>query len=168
MIEFDGSFELDRPPEELWDYFTDPDVIAECAPGVSALEQTGPSTLEAVVSVGVGSVKPTFDVDIVVTAADHPSHLEMSASGTAARNAFEGVAGLDLAEDGDGGTLAEWSATADVSGLIASMGQRALGSVTKRLVGNFFEDVEAMAEAGEPAESSLEADPDAEPAIDGE
>lgn len=165
MIEFDGEFELDQPPEELWAYFTDPDVLADCAPGVDEMTVVGTGQVEAVVAVRVGSVKPSFDVDITVVEAEFPRRLKMKAVGNASRNAFEGIATMELQETDDGGTLAEWSATADVSGHIASLGQRALGGVTKRLVNGFFEDLEAAAEAGEPAESKLEAAPEKAPDV---
>lgn len=165
MIEFDGEFELDLSPEELWPYFTDPDVIAECAPGMKELNMTSPSELEAVMSVKVGSVSPTFDVDVTVTKAEEPNVLEMTAVGNASRNAFETTASMDLQESESGGTVANWRATAEVSGLIASLGQRALGGVTNRLVNNFFSDLQEKAESGDPAVSKLEADPDAEAVI---
>lgn len=165
MIEFDGEFELDLPPSALWDYFTDPDVLAECAPGVESMETVGPGQIEAVVGVKVGSVNPTFDVDVTVVEADYPSRLEMKAVGNASRNAFEGVATMTLKETEDGGTRSEWAATADVSGHIASLGGRALGSVTKRLVNNFYSDIEEMAADGEPAESRLEAAPEEAPDV---
>jgi len=71
-------------------------------------------------AVGVGSVKPEFDVDVVVTRADRPDVLEMKAVGHAPRNEFETVAEMELKENASGGTTVVWSATADVSGTIAS------------------------------------------------
>ena len=166
MMEFDGTFESDLPREELWNYFTDPDVLAECAPGTDSIEMQSPHEVTATISVGVGSVKPTFDVEMVVTQADAPELLEMEADGSASRNAFDAVAEMKLEERDDGGTTAYWSAQTNVSGMIASLGQRALGSVTDKLVNDFFEDLEEKAEEGEPAESKLEAKPDAEASLE--
>ena len=161
MIEFSGDFDSDHPPEELWNYFTDPDILAECAPGCDHIEQVSESELEATVSVGVGSVKPTFDVDMTIVEADEPSRLVMEAGGDAARNSFETVAEMNLEENADGGTTANWHAETNVSGLIASLGQRALGSVADRLVNNFFDDLEELADEGVPAESKVSEKPGA-------
>ncbi|WP_202935136.1 CoxG family protein [Halorussus amylolyticus] len=166
MMEFDGEFESDLPRDELWSYFTDPDVLAECAPGTDAIELESPHEVTATISVGVGSVKPTFDVEMVVTRADRPELLEMQADGSASRNAFDAVAEMSLDERDDGGTTAYWAAKTDVSGMIASLGQRALGSVTNKLVNDFFEDLEEKAREGEPAESKLEGKPDAEASLE--
>jgi carbon monoxide dehydrogenase subunit G len=164
-MEFAGEFETEMERDELWNYFTDPDVLADCAPGCKEMALVSPSEVDAVLSVGVGSVKPTFDVDVTVTQADRPEVLEMVASGADNRSSFETVAEMVLVENGDG-TTAEWRAEANVSGLIASLGQRALGSVTNRLVNNFFENVEAKAEEGVEAECQLEAEPDAEATLE--
>jgi carbon monoxide dehydrogenase subunit G len=63
---------------------------------------------------------------------------------------------MHLREDGDG-TVSEWTATAEMSGLIASLGQRALGPVTKRLVNQFYDCMEETISEGAGATSQLEA-----------
>jgi hypothetical protein len=166
MMEFDGEFTSDHPREELWNYFTDPDILADCAPGCDEIAMESPGELSATITVGVGSVKPTFDVDMTVTRADAPETLEMEVGGDASRNSFEAVAEMRLAENDDGTTTAAWEARTNVAGLISSMGQRALGSVAGRIVNNFFEDLEAKADEGVSAESKLEAKPEAEASIE--
>ncbi|MXR21884.1 CoxG family protein [Halobacterium bonnevillei] len=166
MIEFSGEFDSDHAPEQLWKYFTDPDILAQCAPGCDHIEQESESELSATVAVGVGSVKPTFDVDMVVVEAQQPNRLVMNAGGDASRNSFETVAEMDLVANGSGGTTATWHAETNVSGLIASLGQRALGSVAERLVNNFFDDLEELADEGVPAESKISAKPEAEATLE--
>lgn len=166
-MEFHGEFTSDHTREELWAYFTDPDVMAECAPGCESMEQLSPHELRAVVSVGVGSVKPTFDVRMTVTEAARPERLEMSVGGDASRNSFEAVALMTLVDNGDGTTTCVWEATTNVEGLLASLGERALDSVTEKLVGDFFADLEELVDEGHPAESKLEAKPGAEADLEG-
>lgn len=162
MLEFSGEYEMEQSRETLWPYFTDPDVLAECAPGCEEMLLDSPHEVTAVLAVGVGSVKPEFDVDAVVTDIEYPASLEMKANGHAPRNEFEMTASMELVELDDGGTTVEWEATADVSGTIVSLGGRALKSVTNRLVGNYFSDMQAVVERGEGAESRLAAAPEEE------
>lgn len=159
MIEFSGENEIALTPEELWPYFTDPDILAEHAPGCKEMNLKSPHEVVAVIAVGVGSVKPEFEVDVTVTETNYPDRLAMVARGHAPRNEFEATAEMDLIANEDGGTTLAWNATADVSGTIASLGARALKSVTNRLLKKFFSDVQATAEEGVPAESKLEAAP---------
>ncbi len=167
MLEFEGSFDSDMSRDELWAYFTDPDVLADCAPGLKEMTLVEPHEINAVVSVGVGSVKPTFDVDATIVEANRPGRLEMKAGGDANRSAFETTAVMTLSENDQGGTTADWSAKVNVSGIIASLGKRGLSSVTDRLVNQFFTAVEEKAAAGEPAESQMEAaPPEADPELE--
>lgn len=166
MMEFNGDFTSDYDRETLWNYFTDPDILAACAPGCDHIELVTPSELEATIAVGVGSVKPTFEVEMEVIRADRPEVLQMQVDGDASRNSFDTTAEMRLVENPDGTTTAEWEAQANASGLIASMGQRALGSVAGRIVDNFFKDLEAKVDEGVPAVSKLEAKADAEASLE--
>lgn len=157
MIDVAGEFTCEGSPEDLWRYFTDPEILADAAPGCERMELVTPSRLTATLSVGVGSVKPTFDVEALVVECDRPNSLELRASGAASRNSFEASARQELVDNGDGTTTVRWTATAEVSGIIASMGERALTSVGKKLVGDFFQALEDHVTAGTPAESRLEA-----------
>lgn len=51
----------------------------------------------------VTALKPTFDVDMLVTEADRLRCLEIEATDNASRNAFTAVASMDLEESADGG-----------------------------------------------------------------
>ncbi|RQG93105.1 carbon monoxide dehydrogenase [Natrarchaeobius halalkaliphilus] len=150
---------MEQSREELWPYFTDPDVLAECAPGCTEMVLESPHEITAVLAVGVGSVKPEFNVDAIVTRLEHPELLELKAEGNAPRNEFELTATMEMIGRDDGGTTVAWQANADVSGTIVSLGGRALQSVTNRLVKKYFADMQAAVESGEGAESKLETAP---------
>ncbi|AHG01241.1 carbon monoxide dehydrogenase subunit G (plasmid) [Halostagnicola larsenii XH-48] len=160
MLEFTGENEMEQSREELWPYFTDPDILAECAPGCKEMILESPHEITAVLAVGVGSVKPEFEVEAVVTNIEYPEVLELTAVGQAPRNEFEMTATMELIEQDDGGTIVDWEAKADVSGTIVSLGSRALKSVTNRLVKKYFSDMQAIIEEGRDAESKLEEAPD--------
>lgn len=157
MMEFEGEFTVDGSPDELWKYFTDPDILQDCAPGCEEVTLETPSRILSTLSVGVGSINPSFDVEGVVVECDRPNRLELEACGEASRNSFEVTASQELEDNGDGTTTVRWKADARVSGIIASMGERALGSVADKLVNDFFEDLQNHVNAGTPAESKFEA-----------
>lgn len=157
MMEFSGEFTVDGTPEELWEYVTDPDILMDCAPGCNKMVLESPSHIVAGLTVGVGSVKPSFDVTGIVTECDRPNRIAISATGEASRNSFTVDAWQELHDNGDGTTTVVWEAEAEISGIIASMGERAIGSVTDKLVNQFFRSLEDHVEAGTPAESKLRA-----------
>jgi len=165
-VEFDGEFVVDGTPSEVWPYFNDPEILADCAPGCDGIELLSPSRLQATMEVGIGSVQPSFDVEAVVVDCQEPDRLELRASGEASRNSFEVTAWQELTDNGDGTTTVTWSADATVSGFIASVGERAIESVTTKLVTEFFDDVETHVREGRPAEAKLEAAAEADEAVE--
>ncbi|WP_243637852.1 CoxG family protein [Natrarchaeobius oligotrophus] len=164
---FDGEFETHRAPDELWTYFVDPDIVADCAPGMEEMNRISDSEYEATITVGVGSVKPTFSVDATVLEMEEPEMLVMKAEGSGGRKgAFEAVSRMEMSESEDGGTILQWEAEANVSGIIASLGQRALGSVAERLIGQFFDCMEGKVEQGVDATPRMAPKSDAEADLD--
>lgn len=157
MMQFEGEFTSEGTPEDLWPYFTDTDILEDCVPGCKEMRLESPSEIETTIAVGVGSVKPSFDVSGVILECDRPRRLEIQASGEASRNSFSANAWTELHENDDGTTTVTWESTAEVSGLIASMGERALGSVADKLVNDYFQNIEDAVEEGLPAESEFEA-----------
>jgi carbon monoxide dehydrogenase subunit G len=87
-MEFSGEFTVDGTPEELWEYVTDPDILMDCAPGCNKMVLQSPSHIVAGLTVGVGSVKPSFDVTGIVTECDRPNRVAIQATGEASRNSF--------------------------------------------------------------------------------
>jgi len=156
-MQFNGEFVVDGTPTEVWPYFNDPEILEDCAPGCKELVLETPSQIRASLEVGVGSVKPSFEVNGIVVECDKPNRLELQASGEASRNSFDVNAWQELTDNGDGTTTVTWQADAEVSGVIASLGERALESVTKKLVTDFFQDVEDHVVAGTPAEAKFQA-----------
>ena len=161
-MQFTGEFVVDGTPAEVWPYFNDPEILADCAPGCNEFVLESPSEIRASLEVGVGSVKPSFEVTGVVVECDEPDRLELQASGEASRNSFDVTAWQELADNGDGTTTVTWGADAEVSGVIASLGERALESVTDKLVNDFFEEIEDHVAAGTPATAQFEAAGEAE------
>jgi len=157
MMQFEGEFTSEGTPDELWPYFTDTDILEDCVPGCKEMTPLSPSEIETTIAVGVGSVKPSFDVTGVVLECDRPRRLEIQATGEASRNSFSANAWTELHENDDGTTTVTWESTAEVSGLIASMGERALGSVADKLVNDYFQNIETAVDEELPAESELEA-----------
>lgn len=156
-MKFQGEFVVESPREEVWKYFNDPKILEECAPGCKEMTLGSPSEIQASLEVGVGSVKPAFEVDAVVIECSKPERLEIQASGEASRNSFTVTAWQELKDNNDGTTTVVWEANTEISGVIASLGERAIESVTNKLVNEFFEDIEDHVQAGTPAEAKLQA-----------
>lgn len=147
-MQFDGTVNIEAPREKVWEFLTDPNLVSQCAPGLKSVEVIEPDKkFRAVAGVGFGSVKVTFETDVEWVEVDAPNYAKMKAHGKAPGSGVDINSTMNLSDGPDGSTDMQWSADIVVVGTIASMASRLMGSVTKRLTGDFFNCVKDKIEA---------------------
>jgi carbon monoxide dehydrogenase subunit G len=107
------------------------------------MNEVAPDQYEAVMKVGVASVKGTYKGKVTIKDKRPPSHYVLSGEGQGAPGFMRGDLIIDL-EEQDGKTLLKYSTDAQVGGLIAAIGQRMLNGVAKMMVEQFFKKVESF------------------------
>ena len=65
-MHFEGDQTINAPIESVWAYFMDPNKVAQCAPGLKSMEVLGPDHFKPTLSVGIGPVKATFILDVML------------------------------------------------------------------------------------------------------
>ena len=104
---------------------------------VEKLEKIGPDEYKAVMKVGVGPVKGTFEGKVRLLDQEPPHRYRMAVEGSGGPGFVRGEAVIELAE-AEGGTRVSYNADVQVGGLIASVGQRMLGGVSRMMLDQFF------------------------------
>jgi len=136
------------PQERVWAFFTDPHAVGACAPGLESLEVLIPDEkFEVKGSVGFGAVQVHFIATVEWLELEPPERATMKAHGTAPGSAMDATASLVLRASSPEETVLDWSAEVMVSGTIASLASRMMGSVTKKLAGTFFDCVKRELES---------------------
>ena len=138
-----GTACLAAPPEQVWDAFHDPAVLAQCLPGCNSLTVTGPDTYAMRVTAGVAAIKGTYDGTISVADQEHSKAFTLKAAGAGAPGTVEADVAVLLAPADGGGTLISYDADASVGGAVGGVGQRMLSGVTRKMAGQFFTAVDA-------------------------
>jgi carbon monoxide dehydrogenase subunit G len=87
--------------------------------------------------VGVAAIKGTFEGKVKLSDLEPPNRYRMAVEGSGGPGFVRGDAGMQMS-DVDGGTRVSYDADVQVGGLIASVGQRMLGGVTKMMLDQFF------------------------------
>jgi carbon monoxide dehydrogenase subunit G len=62
----DGTHHFDAPRDRVWAAFNDPAVLARATPGCERLEPVGPDEFDATLSVGIASVKGTYQGKLAI------------------------------------------------------------------------------------------------------
>ncbi len=146
-MHFTGQQSIKSPIDTVWEFFMDPNKVAECAPGFKSMEILAPDHFKPTLAVGVGAVKATFTLDVHLVDLQQPSHAAMTGRGSAAGSAVDMKAGLDLKPESDTATHMDWAADVNVSGTLASMGSRLLEGTAQKLTVRFFDCLRQKLEA---------------------
>ena len=136
-MKIEGSADIPAPREKVWAAFLDPNVLAQALPGCERLEAIGPNEYKATMKVGVAAIKGTFEGKVKLSDLEPPNRYRMAVEGSGGPGFVRGDAGMQMS-DVDGGTKVSYDADVQVGGLIASVGQRMLGGVTKMMLDQFF------------------------------
>jgi carbon monoxide dehydrogenase subunit G len=142
-LKIEGSYIFEAPRDRVWQVLLDPKIMAQCMPGCETMNEVAPDQFEAVMKVGVASVKGTYKGKVSIKDKRAPSHYVLSGEGSGAPGFMQGDVAIDL-EEQDGKTVLKYSTDAKIGGLIASIGQRMLNGVAKMMVEQFFKKVETF------------------------
>jgi uncharacterized protein len=142
-LKIEGTYIFNAPRDRVWEVLLDPKIMAQCMPGCETMNEVAPDQFEAVMKVGVASVKGTYKGKVSIKDKQAPSHYVLSGEGSGGPGFMQGDVAIDLAEQ-DGKTVLRYTTDAKIGGLIASIGQRMLNGVAKMMVEQFFKKVETF------------------------
>jgi carbon monoxide dehydrogenase subunit G len=146
-MKFTGENTLAAPVEQAWDALLDPAVLVRTIPGCERLEATGDNAYAMTVTAGVASIKGTYAGSCVLTDLVEHESLVMKLDGAGAPGTIGATVNVRFAPEGSS-TRISYDADAVVGGMIGGVGQRMLTSVSKRMAGEFFGNVDGVLAGG--------------------
>ena len=149
-MKFTGENTLHAPVEKAWDTLLDPAVLVRTIPGCERLEETGENSYAMTVTAGVAAIRGTYTGTCVMTDLVPHESLVMKLDGAGAPGTIGATVGVRFAPTDDG-TVVSYDADAVVGGMIGGVGQRMLTSVSRRMAGEFFGNVDAVLTGAAPA-----------------
>ena len=139
-MKISGEATIKAPVEKVWDALLDPAVLVRTIPGCERLETTGEHTYAMTVTAGVAAIRGTYAGTCSLSDLHPHESLVLKAQGAGAPGTIGADVLVRFSGDGDTTTLT-YDADAIVGGMIGGVGQRMLGSVSKRMAGEFFDNV---------------------------
>jgi len=136
-MKLEGSYDVKAPRQKVWDAFLDPETLRKAIPGCEKLELIGNDEYKATLKIGVAAVKGTFEGKVRLLEKKPPESYRLAAEGSGGPG-FVRADTLITLTDTDGGTRVSYSADVQIGGLIAGVGQRMLGGVSKMMADQFF------------------------------
>jgi carbon monoxide dehydrogenase subunit G len=157
MVKLAGTHEFDAPKEAVWEALLDPDVLSRILPGCKQLDRSGENEFKGEINIRVGPVQGSFNGTVNLKDIDPPNSYRMELAGQGRPGYVKGAGALRL--EGDAPTTLHYDGDAQLSGRIASVGQRLVDSTARSLTRQGLQSLESIIAARlqppepEPAES---------------
>ena len=151
-MKFTGENVLAAPVEQAWDALLDPAVLVRTIPGCERLEAldpavSGDNAYAMTVTAGVASIKGTYAGSCVLRDLVEHESLVMKLDGAGAPGTIGATVNVRFTPEGSS-TRVSYDADAIVGGMVGGVGQRMLTSVSRRMAGEFFGNVDTAIAGG--------------------
>ena len=137
-MKIDGAFTFAASVEDVWAHMLDPDALAGCLPGCERFEPTGEDSYDVALRVGVAGISGRYTGKVTLADKRHAESYKMIVQGRGSGGSIRGEGVLRFAPDSEGARVTV-EGDARVTGVVARVGQRLLGTVSKTLMTQFFE-----------------------------
>ena len=136
-MKVEGTFTIDAEREKVWDLLMSPETLAGCIPGCESFEPVDADTYNVKMRVGVGGVRGNYSGSVTIADRQRLESYRMVVQGRGRGGSVRGEGVLSFA-DIAGGTQVSVEGDAQVTGVVARVGQRLMGNVSRTLMNQFF------------------------------
>jgi len=142
-MEFNNSFSVEKPIEEVWATMLDLEQVVPCVPGARVLEKTGERGVKVEVKIRLGSMSMNYVGPAEIVEQDDSARravLQGRARETGGQGNADSRVEIELAEAGDG-TEVSLHSVVNVFGKAAQMGEGVIAGVTEGMIGEFAQNL---------------------------
>ena len=144
-MKVESSWTISADRETVWTALQAPEFLSGCIPGCKKLEATGEGSYDISLTAGMAGITASYTGSVSITDKIHPESYRMTVEGTGSGGFVRGEAVVSLAVISEG-TEVNIVGDVQVSGVVARVGQRLMGSASKMLMNQFFGCMKARIE----------------------
>ena len=146
-MHIEGSYRLDAPVKKAWNFVSNPEMIANCLPGVEHLEIKDPENFTVTMKVGISFVRGSFKFSFRLLDQTPPSHSRFEAIGKGAGVSVRLNASMQLVDLGTNATQLNWQADTDLGGLLTELSPGLIQNSTDKFTKEFFDCLKRKVES---------------------
>jgi carbon monoxide dehydrogenase subunit G len=150
-IKIEKRFQLPNPPDEVWQFLSNPQKVATCVPGARVTEQIDERTYRGVIKVQVGPAVTDYKGEAQIARLDpEKREIEMIGKGQDVRGKGSATMKLSGAVHSlpNGGSEIITVSEVNVVGLLAQLGARMMKEVANRMFDQFTANFRTQLERG--------------------
>jgi hypothetical protein len=146
MIELDGKTEYEARRELLWEMILDPEVLARIVPGCKKLEIVNENEYQGQMRIKIGPMDGVFQGTVALSELQPPESFHLVMNGRGPSGIVEGEGDVFL-QDAGNGTEFSYTGQGQISGRMASVGQRVMTSSARAVVKQSLENLDKQVQA---------------------
>jgi len=138
-MEFNNSFTVAKPIDEVWSTMTDLERVIPAVPGAEILEKTGDDAVKAAVKIRLGSMSMNYSGPAEIVEKDDAAHralMTAQAKEAGGQGNADAKVTMELSEQGEG-TEVSLHSVINVTGKAAQMGEGVISAVTEGIIKEF-------------------------------
>jgi uncharacterized protein len=142
-MEFDNSFTVEKPIDEVWSTMVDLERVVPCVPGATILEQTSERAVKAEVKIKLGAMSMNYSGPAEIVEQDDSEHravMNALAKEAGGQGNADAKVSMQLTGTG-GGTEVALHSQINVTGKAAQMGEGVIKAVTEGMIKEFSENL---------------------------
>jgi len=141
-MELKGRHTVNATPATLWTMLMDTDTLSKIVPGVSRLEKTGDNSYKSVLEIKMGPVSGSFTGNLEMENIEEEKGFTLKVQQNSSIGNANAAIKIELIPVNPNETEVAFDGDVKVTGLLASMGQRILGSAANVLTKQFFANLD--------------------------
>lgn len=155
-MKFVQEFDVDQSVTQLWALFEQPEIVAECMPGMEEIQTIDQDNFTVRVKQSVGPISATFESRVHVIERVKERRVAFSATGKAVRGAvgnFRAQSVVHLESRGDAAHVRVESEAA-LAGVLGSVGQKVIARQAEKITEAFATNLQTRLSGGSPSAES--------------
>jgi uncharacterized protein len=136
-MDITGTYTFNAPPERVWNLLMDPAALAGCIPGCEQLAPAGEDRYTARLNVSLAAITGTYEGTVIISDKKPFESYALTVEGQGKPGMVKGSVVISLRPAGEG-TEVSVAGGVQTGGMIARLGQRLIGGVSKMMQDRFF------------------------------
>lgn len=136
-MNIEGTYTLQAPPEDVWSYLMDQQVLSRTIPGVERLELIEKNIYSLVIHIEHAPLIDTYQGRAIISEQQYPYHYQITLQGEGRHSGVSGVGHVSLSER-DNKTIVAYKGTVTLGKLGTLLPGSAAKGAAKLLIQQFF------------------------------
>ncbi|HRI21092.1 MAG TPA: carbon monoxide dehydrogenase subunit G [Panacibacter sp.] len=141
-MQLTGKHVINAAPSKVWAMLMDTDTLAKIVPGITSLEKLGENSFKSILAVKLGPVSSSFTGNLQMEDVEEEKGFTLKVQQNSKIGNASAAIKIDLTPVEETRTEVTFDGDVKLSGMLASMGQRLIGSVADTLSKQFFKNME--------------------------